>query len=123
MKPYKISYVTETKFHDKYNATETKIVLTKRIAELVKNDNALKGKISAELIKYKKLESNTYDFADFVYLYKEPSTFKLTEITIMSFYKVKNKNERLRISYHQQKVANGVIDLIEASISAKSGTK
>lgn len=123
MKPYKISHVTETKFRDKYNATETRIVLTKRIAELVEKDSDLKGKISAELIKYKKLESNTYDFADFVYLYKKPSTFKLTKITIMSFYKVKNKNERFRISYHQQRVANVVIDLIEASISAKSGTK
>ena len=53
MKPYRISYVTETKFRDKYNAIETKIVLTKRIAQFIEKDNDLKYKISAELIKYK----------------------------------------------------------------------
>lgn len=120
MKPYRISYVTETKFRDKYNATETKIVLTKRIAKFIESDNDLKSKIKTKLGKYKELELNKYDFADFVYLYKEPSTFKLVKIIIMSFYKNNDKNRRFEITQHQQNIANTVVKLIEANISAKS---
>lgn len=122
MKPYRISCVTETKFRDKYNTTETKIVLTKRIAQFVESNNDLKSRIEAELEKYKELESNKYDFVDFMYVYKKPSTFKLVEITIMSFYKNNDRNRRFEITKHQQNIANTVVELIKASISAKSDT-
>lgn len=123
MKPYRIFYVTDTKFRDKYNTTETKIVLTKRIIRFVDSDDNLKSRIKAELEKYKELESNKYDFADFVYVYKKPSTFKLVKITIMSFYKNNDRNRRFEVTKHQQNIANTVVELIEASISAKSDTQ
>ena len=107
-----------------YKNIWTNIVFNKDTIDAIENDKSLEKSLKDILNKYKELErDNIYCISSLMYKWAgSGSNFKLHGARMTTVKPYKHFQDVVFTMDHQKKAAESIVELLEASVSAKSNT-